>query len=285
MEELQGTVVPSNSNRGFQVGWRTLAECLASLLSTVEAGPLFLAIFCCLGSFWGTTSPSSTISFSFIFFFKLGRGEQANCRKRRGGGAGRGWDPEVPLFLYAKSSFRPFFLFRVISSSSSKLLSIQATMSLGEQIMKDLSSSPFEFDISAGSSCASPSSSRRNWSISALRDRCEEVVSSLGVTTSRGEWWWGSSTGERSSQARKPGTETSIQASQGLPALIAWPISWNLSDKGSKSRMRWTALNCLPSPTYTSDLSTLLKRAKLTRLRLGATCLLSAKTSEEEKHG
>ena len=242
-----------------------------------------MAIFCYLGSFWGTTFPSLTISFSFIFFFKLGRGEQANCRK--GGGASRGWDPEVPLFLYAKSSFRPFFLFRVISSSSSKLLSIQATMSLGEQIMKDLSSSPFEFEISAGSSCASPSSSRRNWSISALRDRCEEVVSSLGVATSWGEWWWGSSTGERSSQARKPSTETSIRVSQGLPALIAWPISWTLSDKGSKSRIRWTALNCLPSPTYTSDLSTLLKRAKLTRLRLGATCLLSAKTSEEEKQG
>ena len=118
---------------------------------------------------------------------------------RGGGGAGRGWDLEVPLFLYAKSSFRPFFLFRVISPSSSELLSIQATMSLGERIMKDLSSSPFEFEISAGSSCAFPSSSRRNWSISALRDRCEEFVSSLGVATSRGEWWRGSSTSERSS--------------------------------------------------------------------------------------
>ena len=49
------------------------AVCSASLLSTKEARPLSLAIFYYLGFFGGTISPSS-VSFSFLFFFKLGKG-------------------------------------------------------------------------------------------------------------------------------------------------------------------------------------------------------------------
>ena len=65
------------------------------------------------------------------------------------GRAGRDWDLEVsfcagPLALSTRSSFRPFLLFRAISSSSSKLLSTRATMNLGERTTEDLSSSPFE---------------------------------------------------------------------------------------------------------------------------------------------
>jgi len=48
--------------------------------------------------------------------------------------------------------------------------------------------------------------------------------------------------------------------------------------------MRWTALSYLSSLTNTSDLSTLLRLGMLTKLRLGATCLLSAKTVEMQNH-
>ena len=88
-----------------------------------------------------------------------------------------------------------------------------------------------------------------------------------------------------SSQARNLSTETSIQASQGSLALIVWPTSWNLLDKGWKSRMRWMALSCLSLLTNTSDLSTLLRSWTLTRLKLGATCLLFAKIAEKQKQG
>ena len=50
------------------------------------AGPLYSpprrptlgpwSFFCCFGSFWRTTSPSSTTSFSFLFFFRLGKGSR-----------------------------------------------------------------------------------------------------------------------------------------------------------------------------------------------------------------
>ena len=88
--------------------------------------------------------------------------------------------------------------------------------------------------------------------------------------------------GTMSSQARNPGTEMSILRSLESPNLIAWPTSWKLSEIGSKSRMRWTALSCLFSLTNTSDLRTLLRSAMLTKLRLGAMCLLFAKTVEEK---
>ena len=87
-----------------------------------------------------------------------------------------------------------------------------------------------------------------------------------------------------SSRAKNLSTETSIQASRGSLALIAWPTSWNLSNKGWKSRMRWMALSCLSLLINTSDLSTLLRSWTLTRLKLGATCLLSTKIAERQKH-
>ena len=77
----------------------------------------------------------------------------------------------------------------------------------------------------------------------------------------------------------------SIRASRELPALIVWLMSWKASDNGSKSRIRWMTHNCLSSLTNILDLSTLLRPAMLTRLSLGATCFLSAKTSEEQNCG
>ena len=136
-----------------------------------------------------------------------------------------------------------------------------------------------------GSPCSSFSSSSWNWSISSSIDKRKEAVSSLGAATSGRARWEGSSTSTTSSQARNLSTKTSILRSRGSPALIAWPISWKLSDSGSKSRMRWTTLSCLSSFTNTLDLRTLLRFATLTKLRLGATCLLSAKTPKEQNHG
>ena len=44
------------------------------------------------------------------------------------------------------------------------------------------------------------------------------------------------------------------------------------------------ALSCLSSLINTSDLNTLLRSGMLTKLRLGATYLLYAKTTEEQNH-
>ena len=97
-----------------------------------------------------------------------------------------------------------------------------------------------------------------------------------------GERWRGNSTRGRSFRAKKPGTKMSIRASMGLPALIAWPASWNMFDRGSKSSIKCTARNYLSSFINISYLSNLLRPWTLTKLSLGAVCLLSAKTSEEE---
>ena len=148
MEELQGTTAPSNSNQEFQARWHTSAECSAFLLFTEEARPLSLDILCCLDSFWGTTSPSLAPFFLFLFFFKSGRG----CKLSAGGGGrgrgrvGKGWDPRAsldddPLFLSARSSLRPVFLFRAISSSSSELSSMRATRRLEVRTPEILSGS------------------------------------------------------------------------------------------------------------------------------------------------
>ena len=187
-----------------------------------------LAIFCCLGFFWGTLFPFSVISFSFLFFFKLGMGSKLTVgggREGRGG-ASRGGDSEMPLFLSVRNSFIPFFLFKAISSLSFELSSTRAVTRPGVRTSENLLSSSFESETRTTSSFGfSPFSSKWNWSISALSDRREEAVSSLGTATSRGERWKGSSIGRRSSQARKLGIETSIRASRGLPTLIAWPTS------------------------------------------------------------
>ena len=66
--------------------------------------------------------------------------------------------------------------------------------------------------------------------------------------------------------------------------MIVWPLSWNLSDRGWKLRMRWTALNCLSELTITSDLSNLLRSATLMKLRSEATYLLSAKIAKKQNH-
>ena len=151
--------------------------------------------------------------------------------------------------------------------------------------MECLSNSPLESKKwIINSLYSSLSSSSWNWSISASKDRHEEDASSLEAATLWGNRWKCISTGGRSSRAKKPDTETSIQASLGsptLPTLMVWPTSWNWVNKGLKLRIRWTALSCLSSLTNTSDLGTLLRPAKFTRLRWGFTYLLSTKAFEK----
>ena len=116
---------PSNSIRGAQVCWGRSTS-TSSLLSTDV--PLLsmesLAIFCCLLSFRGAISPSSSSWFALIFF-KFGMA----CRPRSVGGGGEGRTTgsyilettfEVPpLFLLANKPFKPSLFFRSIASSSS----------------------------------------------------------------------------------------------------------------------------------------------------------------------
>ena len=133
MVEFQGMAASSSSSRRAHAGfwWHTSATFWSSLLSSEEARPLSLAIFCCLGSFQQTTSPLLGYLLLLPFLLQVRHKKQVNCRRRQregGGGTGRGQDLEVslgvgPLFLFSRSSFRPFFLFRAISSSSSELLS------------------------------------------------------------------------------------------------------------------------------------------------------------------
>ena len=102
IKEFQGSAAPSNSNLGFQVEWRTLAECLASLLSTKDSHVLSLVIFCCFRSFGRAISPSS-VSFSFLFFLcKFGLGSRSN----REGGRG-GWKIRGELSLWGLLGWRP----------------------------------------------------------------------------------------------------------------------------------------------------------------------------------
>ena len=143
MVKFHGMATPSIFNRRSHARfwWRTSTTFWSSLLSTEEACPWPLAVFYCFGSFWQTTSATSATSFSFLFFFRLGRGSRLTVGGGGGEGGGggrarRGWDPKVsfyvdPLALSARSSHKPFFLFRAISSSSFELLSTLATMNLG----------------------------------------------------------------------------------------------------------------------------------------------------------
>ena len=129
--------------------------------------------------------------------------------------------------------------------------------------------------------CTSSFSLSWNWSISSLSDKREEVVSSLRAAGSGRACWEGSLICTMSSRARNPGTEMSILHNRGSLALIMWSTSWKMSDRGSKSKMRWAALSYLSLLMNTSDLRTLLRSGMLTKLRRGVTCFLSAKTTEK----
>ena len=191
----------------------------------MEEARLSLAVFCC---FWRNNLP-------FLFFFcKLGsRGKGRGGRGGLGGSKVCGASLDEDPFLLATRSFRPLLKFKAICSSSLELVSTQAITSLGEWAAENLSSSTLKFKSSTGLSSTLSSFSKRNWSISASRERREEAVSSLGIATSRGEHWRGNSTDRRSLRAKNPSTETSIRANLGSLTLIAWPASWYIFYRGS----------------------------------------------------
>ena len=220
----QGMGSLSNSSREAQVhGLRRTSAPLDSSQHSTEGALLSLAFLGCFAPFGGITSPSST-SCIFLFLFKSRLGSSPIAVTGRGEGTwvlGTSFE-DGPLILLASRPFKLVLYFRSIPSSlSSKLVSIQAIINLGEWIAENLSKSASESESSIGFSSTSPSSWRWNWLISALRDKCVEAISSLGAATSWGTRRMGSSTGGRSLRAKNPGLETSMRASLGSPALIA----------------------------------------------------------------
>ena len=219
--------------------WCSSAPLDSSRLST-ERALLSLTFLGRFASFGGITSPSST-SYTFLFLFKSRLGSIPTSVIGRGGG-GRlrgtwvlGTSLEVdPLFLLASKPFKLVLCFKSIPpSSSSELVSTRATINLREWVVENLSKSALEFESSTGLFGTSRSSWRWNWLISASRDKGVEAISSLGAATSWGMHWMGSSTGGSSLRAKNSGLEMSMRANLESPALIAWPTSWNMRDRGS----------------------------------------------------
>ena len=220
---------PSISSRGDQVRCprrTTTSSWLSTNLALLSLSSL--AFFCCLTPFWGPTSSSSKSS---TIFFLLKFGLAYNPRLVGGGGRGGrlartctlGTSLEVgPLFLLGIRPFKPDLCFKSMpSSSTSWLISIWATINLGECAAENWSRSASESESSIGLVGTSPSSLKRNWSILASRDEWVESISSLGVATLWRTCWMGG----RSLRAKNLGLETSIRANLGLPTLITWPTS------------------------------------------------------------
>ena len=190
---------PSISSLGDQVRCprHTLASSrLSTDLTLLSLGSL--ALLCCLAPFWGPTSPSSKSSTS-LFFLRF----ELACNPRLVGGEGEGGrlrgtcvlgtSLEVcPLFLLAIRPFKPVLCFKSMPYSlSSRLESIWAIINLRECAAESRSRSASESKSSTGLVSNPPSSSKRNWSISASRDKCVEAISFLGVATPWRKRWMG----------------------------------------------------------------------------------------------
>ena len=65
-----------------------------------------------------------------------------------------------------------------------------------------------------------------------LLQRLEELVE-VGVQLEKDSGRIGCGTRGRSLRAKNPDFETSIRANIELPALMAWPTSWKVRDRGS----------------------------------------------------
>ena len=158
-----------------------------------------------------------------------------------------------PLFLASNPLRLGLFFWSICSSSSSDSESIRVIINCLGWIEDILTESVLESDMSTGFSNSPTSSTKRNWFISSSKDSWEDVISSSaatsasrgtcckGITSWGGICWTGSLTGGRFLQAKKSGLDTSIRCILGSPALMAWPISWNTLEMGSKSKIRWTA--------------------------------------------
>ena len=239
-------------------------------------GPLLslgsLAIFCCLFSFQGATSPSSN-SWSGLLFFRFGMANRPRSVGEGGwgiiGGCVLGASFELPrLFLLASRPFRPGrFFWSICSSSSSNSESTQVIINYLGWTEDWLTDSVSEFEISIGFLDDPTSSTKRNWSISSSKDSREDAISSFaatgasrgtcckGIISGGGICWTGSLTKGRSSRAKKSDLDTLIRFIRGSPALMVWPISWKTLEMGSKSKIKWTARNWRSSLTKISDQS------------------------------
>ena len=176
-----------------------------------------------------------------------------------GGTWGLGTSFEVdPLFLAAMRSLRPLFprVNAISSSFSSKVLSGRVITRIGAWTPKCLSGSSLASKMWTTWALWVSYSSKWNLSISFLSDKREEAIFSLGAVVASGRTRWSGSTIDgKSFWARKFGIDTLIRASHGSPTLMAWPISWYISQISSKSKIKWTAHNWLSSLTKISDLS------------------------------
>ena len=114
-------------------GPRHASAPVSSLLST-EGTHLSLTFFSCFAPFGGIISPSSP-SCAFLFFFKSGQGSNPSTVTGGGGGGrlegtlvlGNSFEGD-PLFRLANKPFKVDLYFKSIPSSSSELVSTQATM-------------------------------------------------------------------------------------------------------------------------------------------------------------
>ena len=188
-----------------------------------------------------------------------------------------------PLFLLASRPFKPILYFRSMpSSSSSELFVTWVIINFRGRAAESLSDLVSESKSCTGLFRTLSSLSKWNLSISLSSDEREDAISSSvavawsgtycnGTASSRGFCRIGSTTGGRSSRARKSGLDTSILASRGSPALMVCLTSWNIFEIGSNTRIRWTARSCLSSLTNISNLSRKFRAATLEKLSQGAT--------------
>ena len=231
---------PSISSRGLHVRCvRTSTDW--DLLSRASG-----ITFCCFVSFWGLTSPSSSV-LSGLFFFKLGLGFRLRSVGICEGGGGRlegTWDLGAAfdvdsLPLEAISSLKlllPLFN-AILPFSSSEELSGRAITRIGVSTPEFLSDSPSASEMLIRGAFRLFYSSKWNLSFSSSNDKRDEVISFSGITAASGRICGsgsavggrfcgiGNTTGGRSLGAKNPGLETSIRANLELPAFIAWPTS------------------------------------------------------------
>ena len=208
-----------------------------------------MTTFCYFVPFWEPTLSSSSV-LTGHFFFKSELGFRPRSMGICGGG-GATWDLGVvfdvnSLPLAAMRFLKlllPLFN-TILSSSSSKSFgraSIKYRLWILELLSDSLSASKMQIKGALGLF----SSSKWNLSISSSSDRQDEATPFTSIAaasiwayrskiaTSRGFCSTGRGTRRRSLRAKNPGLKTSIRANLELPAIVAWPTSWKVWDRGS----------------------------------------------------
>lgn len=131
----QGMGAPPTPNRGAHMHNPRCASAPVSSLLSTKGAYLSLTFLGCFAPFGGIISPSSP-SYAFLFFFFKSRQGSSPSAVIKGGGGGRLEGTLVlgnsfegdPLFRLANKPFKVDLYFKSIPSSSSELVSTQATM-------------------------------------------------------------------------------------------------------------------------------------------------------------